>query len=343
MLIPFTFAIVNAQIQITSMPSVTPEEMVEKIVGEGIQYSNVQFTGAPASSGIFSNGETTNLGMNSGSFLTTGAGDIIPGPNNNCSAGIDNGFNPPPWPIWQTTYFNPAQLEFDFIPESDTITIKYVFGSEEYNDWVGSVYNDEFGIFISGPNPTGGNYSDKNIALIPGTNTSVKINSVNNGYATCGSIPTGPCTYCEYYNDNTDGTTLQYDGFTLVLTAFAIVIPFESYHVEFMIADCGDAFLDSGIFIGEDSFMSPVATGQNDLKKEMVTVSPNPSGGKFWIQGNYSGLAEISVSDFSGSIIYSDKISADNTVIDLTGRPKGLYLLQIKSGSLNLNRKLIIR
>ena len=47
-------------------PEVTPEEMVEKIVGEGIQFSNVQYTGANTASGIFTNGSSTNLGMESG-------------------------------------------------------------------------------------------------------------------------------------------------------------------------------------------------------------------------------------------------------------------------------------
>ena len=36
--IGFTGSIANGQIVITPMPAVTPEELVEKIVGEGIQY-----------------------------------------------------------------------------------------------------------------------------------------------------------------------------------------------------------------------------------------------------------------------------------------------------------------
>ena len=36
-----------------------------------------------------------------------------------------------------------AVLEFDFIPTSDSISFKYVFGSEEYLEWVNS-FNDAF-------------------------------------------------------------------------------------------------------------------------------------------------------------------------------------------------------
>ena len=89
--IGFTGSIANGQIVITPMPAVTPEDLVEKIVGEGIQFSNVQYTGADHASGIFTNGSSTNLGLESGIFLTSGAGYIIPGPNQSATAGANNG------------------------------------------------------------------------------------------------------------------------------------------------------------------------------------------------------------------------------------------------------------
>ena len=201
--------------------------MVENIVGEGIIYDNVTFTGANASRGIFNNGQSTNLGIASGIFLTSGAGYVIPGPNTSTSAGANNGTPGDPTlnSITTSTTYDAAVLQFDFIPESDTLRFKYVFGSEEYNEWVGSSFNDVFGYFVTGPNPMGGQYSNKNIALVPGTNTSVKINSINNGYSPGGVVPTGPCMNCQYYDDNTGGLTLEYDGFTVVLVAFLVVVP----------------------------------------------------------------------------------------------------------------------
>ncbi len=145
--------------------------MVENIVGEGIIYDNVTFTGANASRGIFNNGQSTNLGIASGIFPTSGAGYVIPGPNTSSSAGTNNGtpgdatLNS----ITTSTTYDAAVLEFDFIPESDTLRFKYVFGSEEYNEYVDSSFNDVFGYFVSGPNPMGGQYANKNIAIVPGT------------------------------------------------------------------------------------------------------------------------------------------------------------------------------
>ena len=97
---------------------------------------------------------------------------------------------------------------------------RYVFGSEEYNEWVGWFsFNDVFGFFITGPNPMGGQYLNKNIAIVPGTeNIPINILNINNGFSIPGVIPDGPCTNCEYYADNTGGLSLQYDGFTTIMT-----------------------------------------------------------------------------------------------------------------------------
>ncbi len=160
-----------SQINIMPGPDVTPEDMVENIVGEGIIYDNVTFQGADASRGIFNNGSSTNLGIESGIFLTSGGGYIIPGPNTSTSAGAMNGTpgHPALNAITTSTTYDAAVLEFDFVPESDTLRFKYIFGSEEYNEWVTTTFNDVFGYFVTGPDPMGGMYADKNIALVPNT------------------------------------------------------------------------------------------------------------------------------------------------------------------------------
>lgn len=261
-----------AQIDILPGPDVTPTDMVENIVGDGIIYSNVTFQGADASRGIFNNGQSTNLGIGSGIFLCSGAGYVIPGPNTSCSASANNGLGGHPSlnGITTSTTYDAAVLEFDFIPESDTLRFKYSFGSEEYNEYVNSTFNDVFGYFVTGPNPEGGFYNNKNIAIVPGTvNTSVTINNVNNGWSQCGVVPTGPCTNCAYYSDNTGGLTLEYDGFTTVLVAYILVVPCEEYHIQIGIADAGDHIFDSGVFIEENSFESP---------KIEVETDPYPQG-----------------------------------------------------------------
>jgi hypothetical protein len=267
-----SFNFVNGQIVINTLYEVTPEEMVEKIVGDGIQFSNVSYTGADSASGIFTNGSSTNLGLDEGIFLTTGSGYNIPGPNNSANASTNNGIpgNALLNNITTSPTYDASVLEFDFIPETDTLFIKYIFGSEEYNEFVGSAFNDVFGLFITGPNPMGGQYTNKNISIIPGTtNTSVKINSVNNGYSLPGVEPSGPCMNCQYYDDNSNGLTLEYDGFTVVLVSWLIVVPCEEYHAMIGIADVGDFDRDSGAFIEELSIKRP------KIDVETILVPPD--------------------------------------------------------------------
>src|SRR6185436_9045314 len=73
--------------------------------------------------------------------------------------------------------FDATILEFDFVCDNPTaISFQYVFGSEEYNEWVGSPFNDVFGFFLNGVN----------IATVPTICSSggipVAINNVNCQY-----------------------------------------------------------------------------------------------------------------------------------------------------------------
>ena len=54
--------------------------------------------------------------------------------------------------------------------------------------------------------------------------------------------------------NNNGGTTIQYDGFTTVLTAEADIVCNETYHLIIAIADVGDGIYDSGVFLEANSF-----------------------------------------------------------------------------------------
>src|SRR5690606_29483431 len=102
--------------------------------------------------------------------------------------------------------FDAAVLEFDFIPLSDTVRFRYVFGSDEYSEYVGLGFNDHFGFLLSGPGIAGPfSNSAVNIALIPNTATSVAIDNVNNGTGFTPGAGQGPCTNCQYYVENYQG------------------------------------------------------------------------------------------------------------------------------------------
>jgi len=243
--------LIQAQLQTTG--GITPNDLVQNILlGGGVQVSNVTLTGSGQAYGAFT-ANNTNLGLNSGILLTTGiiSGPNGPqGPNNRPDAGIDNNFQGSAllnaeFGFTQPT-FNATTLSFNFIPQGDSVAFRYVFGSEEYREFVGSEFNDVFGFFISGPNPAGGNYQNQNIALLP-NGTKVAINNVNH------------LTNSQYYVDNempSPGVFIQYDGFTRVLTARAKVIPCSTYTIRLAIADVADGIYDSGVFLEAKSFTS---------------------------------------------------------------------------------------
>jgi len=252
--------LLNAQL-ITSTAQ-NPAQLVQNVlVGGGVDISNIVYTGHANAIGSF-NGVNTNLGLNSGILLTTGtvlAGDDGPhGPNDESGSGTDNGEpgNGLLTDIVGFDTYNAAVLEFDFVPQSDSVKFKYVFGSEEYPENVGGDVNDVFAFFISGPGFGG----VANMATIPGSNDIISINSVNNG-----DDNTGPCQNCSYYVNNGDGNSapqngsnnfIQYDGFTTVITAAAKVECGEMYHLKIAIADVTDGILDSGIFLEANSLSS---------------------------------------------------------------------------------------
>ena len=98
--------------------------------------------------------------------------------------------------ITSNQIYDECVIEFDFVPEGDSISFNYVFVSEEYPEYVCASFNDAFGFFLTGPNPNLPNYNAENIALIPNpnnpstyTNTPVAINTVNPELLECLAFP----------------------------------------------------------------------------------------------------------------------------------------------------------
>ena len=234
----------SAQAQLLVSDTLTPAELAQLISGEGVQILNPQVDCGTQGYGKY-NATGTSLGISEGLLLTTGTINNAIGPND---VGNATAFTPPDSvPDGYTlldnytgrTTWEYCEFEFDIIPQGDTITFDFVFASEEYEEWVGSQYNDVFGFFISGPGIVGdpGAGGQKNIALLPNTTTPVTINDVNQNLNTA------------YYENNAGGQFVQYDGYTKGLYAQAAVQPCETYHLRLVVADCSDKLWDSGVFI----------------------------------------------------------------------------------------------
>ena len=85
--IPFIFGLVwllwatpvAAQLDVNTTQ--TPQQLVEDVlIGQGVQVSNIQFTGDPMARGYF-NGANSNIGLAEGIILATGNAIDAIGPN----------------------------------------------------------------------------------------------------------------------------------------------------------------------------------------------------------------------------------------------------------------------
>ncbi len=322
----------------------------------GVTLSNIKFNGTTASAnnisdqiGSFSNGNTTNIGLDSGVIMTTGKAVVAIGPNHtgNASQPTTNPAQGDPdlATLSTNTIFNKASLEFDFVPQGTNLSFDFVFASEEYPEFVNSFFNDVLGFFINGPGLSGPfSNNSKNIALVLPSLTPVAINNLNNGTAN-----NGPCELCEFYVNNGTGTTpqvnstIQYDGFTTVLSAKATLIPNETYHLKIIVANAGDNSYDSALFL---KAFSIGGLGTDNFKKENDVYVSYPQQNIILFQiGKNKLIDQLVIYDMLGKKITEIKnINQDNFEFNLSALSKGIYIVDLKtSEGLKITKKIVVQ
>jgi len=246
----------------------TPQQLVDNVLlGFGVTALNVTINGNPllantpqGNVGFFTNSNPA-FPIDSGLILTTGNAIGAIGPNSSTSFTNNN---PPTASVSTDPHLNDIAagsvtngvvLEFDFIPQGDSVIFNYMFGSDEYPEFSPSTFNDAFGLFLWGPGiagpyvqagyPNGG----INIATIPG-GTPVTINNVGD------ASNTNYYVFNEAASTLTYGDAIQYDGTTVKLTAASAVQCNQLYHIKLAISNVGDQSYDSGVFLEAGSFSS---------------------------------------------------------------------------------------
>ena len=130
--------------------------------------------------------------------------------------------------------FDAAVLSFDVTPTANTISIRFVFASEEYNEFVDSSFNDVLAIFVNGVNCA--NFNGR----------PVSVNTINAGL--------NP----DLYIDNTGGVrNTEMDGLTVPLDCTAAVTPGVANRIVIAIADTADPILDAAVFLSAGGVRSP--------------------------------------------------------------------------------------
>lgn len=299
LIIGLGFQLGNAQ-NISVDEGYTPQDLVQDVLinSSCANVFNVSFSGGNFATGEKSygyfDGTGTTFPFQNGIILSTGKINNAPGPNSYLSDdGGSMGWNGDPdlnQALGLSDTYNATVLEFDFVPLGNKISFDYIFSSEQYLTNPSSNqcnYTDGFAFLLK----RNGDTSYQNLAVIPGTNTPVKVNTVR-----------GPGTICspanETYFDAFNGTNYptNFNGQTKILTAKSDVIPGDTYHIKLVIADEGNYRYDSAIFLGGGSFNfsidigndrliangNPLCQGQNLL----VNATQVGATGYQWFQNN---------------------------------------------------------
>ena len=209
----------------------TAAQLASTLVGPGVAVDNVAFTGDAGAAGLFDD-PAASVGLARGVVMSSGLVHDVIGPNEASDTGEDLGQPGDSQldallPAGQTTQ-DAASLTVEFTPTNPQLAINYVFASEEYEEYVGSQFNDVFAFFVNGTN----------CALTPGTAAPITVNTIN------------PGSNALFYVPNDDGTyDTDFDGFTVVLTCRAAVNPGVKNTLRLVIADTSDGILDSGVFL----------------------------------------------------------------------------------------------
>ena len=177
---------------------------------------------------------------------------------------------------------NATVLEFDFVAATSTLSIDYIFASEEYGQF--QCYSkDGFAILLKT-----GNGAYRNLALVPATTDAVSVATIRNN-AFVNSPPAG----CNSANipffgsfnggtqDPADPSPINYEGQSVVMNASATLVPGTTYHIKIVIADDGDGNpnnlngndgkYDSAVFFPKDGFN----LGQNVLEGGLTINNGN--------------------------------------------------------------------
>lgn len=271
----------------TSLREISATDLAAPLAGENVTITNATFTGADFQAGLLSGfdsallvpSEQTGVALSTGSVIDpdpTSADDVdftrssLIGPNTSLTTTGDLGLSGAPALDTQasTTTYDAAVLTLEVVPAGATLSLGYVFGSEEYGGGDG-------GTSTSNPNP-GGSWAERGYgdafaitvdgelcSTVPGTDSPVGTTTVVEG---------SPQLVTNF--EGTDPAAVGYDtelnAFTVPLTCETQVTPGEAVSVQIAIADTLDGHLDSAVVLTGSSLVS------TDLPPE-PTPEPTPT------------------------------------------------------------------
>ena len=260
---------------------------------DGITIENIELVGRDTQIGLFVDAETSKSKIPGFDNIDTGI--VLTSGTINQEIFVPNNSHPYPSYAYNSGEFLPggiegksydtAYLKFDVISNTDVISFRYVFASEEFDQ--PPQYNDKMKILFKEDGQSDTAYSD--IAIQPiytgeegDEKREVSINKLRN---------------TEYHYDNIHGEYFAFLGYTPLLSCKAEVEPGKKYNFIISIMDMGDPIYDSAVLIKANSVSSkdPPPSEENpnpstralfEAKKEVTAMRLTLSNGKVmnWAQ-----------------------------------------------------------
>lgn len=248
-----------AGVELTYNTSASAIQMAETIMGDRVTVTGATYTGDSRASAIYSDGDSIAPGVtpsDTGVILSTGQASAFTrvGSQSNVSSSTTTANNGPNGlsdfnDLAGFTTYDASFIDIDFIPDPgiEFLTIKFVFGSEEFPEYSNSIYNDVVGVWANGAP----------VELAVG-DASVSIGNVNES------------DNINLFQNNTgDQFNTEMDGFTIGMSLTIPVNPgINSLRIG--IADGSDSQYDSNLLIAADSV-------QGDLvaREDVIEVLPD--------------------------------------------------------------------
>jgi hypothetical protein len=206
-------------------------------------------------SGIYYDGP---MGIANGIILTTGLAQSAYPPNDAPNTSTDLGL--PGNPIVNNIIGSSVAsydtiiltIIFDASYNINSIVFDFIFGSEEYPEYIGPKFNDCFGVFLNNTQIVFDQFG--------------KPITINGPFFSSGLVRIPPAN------------GLEYDGSTDVLVCKAPVVPGSTNNeLKFVISDVGDAIYDSGVLIARLRGNAEIVTTPNTNLRTFtptLTISP---------------------------------------------------------------------
>ncbi|MBA6417410.1 choice-of-anchor L domain-containing protein [Colwellia sp. 6M3] len=303
--------------------TVTTADIVNRLTGSGLTITNPTFSGDNVQVGVFDNfgfllDPTGANDFSSGVIISTGSVEpvVATGGTNTLDnqttsisavSSTDVDLN--------ETGFDHAKLTFTVVPTFDTLILDFVFGSEEYNEYVYAA-NDSLKIMVDGVN----------CALTP-DNQDFSINAVNRAteYPPVGA-PGGPYASSnpELYINNDPGLdsgetstanfATQMDGFTKRVTCRAAVTPNQAVNVAVGVTDKVDETYDSWAFFRAKSLRAEPGGDLGDAPDSYQTLLSSSGPSHTIVEGVHIGTQPSGdIDGFADGFDDSNGLARDDT------------------------------